>query len=57
MALACLEARDEMPALEREIEEAIEEGVLIHNSWGAKTIPEPRRYRLWRRVQTLCLGV
>jgi heterodisulfide reductase subunit A2 len=34
--LACLEARHEMPALEREIEEAIEEGVIIHNSWGPK---------------------
>jgi heterodisulfide reductase subunit A len=34
--LVCLEKRDEMPALEREICEALEEGVVIHNSWGPK---------------------
>lgn len=34
--LACLESWKEMPAWEREIEEAIEEGVIIHNSWGPK---------------------
>ncbi len=30
----CLESREEMPALEEEIEEAIEEGIVINNSWG-----------------------
>jgi len=34
--LVCLEARNEMPAWEREIHEALEEGVTIHNSWGPK---------------------
>jgi len=34
--LVCLEARHEMPAWEHEIEEAVEEGVVIHNSWGPK---------------------
>ena len=34
--LVCLEARHEMPALEGEIEEALEEGVVIHNSWGPR---------------------
>ena len=34
----CLEARDEMPALEEEIEEALSEGILIENSWGPKRI-------------------
>ncbi|MBO8169809.1 MAG: FAD-dependent oxidoreductase [Thermoanaerobacteraceae bacterium] len=32
--LACLESRKEMPAHEWEIEEALEEGVKIHPSWG-----------------------
>lgn len=32
--LACLEARHEMPAHEWEIEEAVEEGVVLHPSWG-----------------------
>ena len=36
VSLVCLEARDEMPAWEREIEEALEEGIVIHNSWGPK---------------------
>jgi NADH-quinone oxidoreductase subunit F len=30
----CLEARDEMPAWEKEVEEALEEGIPIHPSWG-----------------------
>lgn len=34
----CLESRKEMPSLKEEIEEAIEEGVVLHNGWGPKTI-------------------
>ncbi len=34
----CLESRKEMPALEEEIDEAIEEGIGINNSWGPKRI-------------------
>ncbi len=37
--LACLESRDEMPAWEREIEEGLEEGLILHNSWGPKRFP------------------
>lgn len=36
--LACLEKRGEMPANAEEVEEMLEEGILIHNSWGPKTI-------------------
>lgn len=36
--LFCLEARDEMPAWKKEIEEALEEGVVINPSWGPKEI-------------------
>jgi len=36
--LFCLEARDEMPAWEKEIEEAIEEGIIINSSWGPKQL-------------------
>jgi len=32
--LYCLEADDEMPAWEKDIEEALEEGVIINPSWG-----------------------
>ena len=34
----CLESRNEMPALEEEIEETLEEGIDINNSWGPKAI-------------------
>jgi len=34
----CLENRQEMPALEEEIEEASSEGIIINNSWGPKRI-------------------
>jgi NADPH-dependent glutamate synthase beta subunit-like oxidoreductase len=34
----CLEARNEMPALDEEIEEALSEGIQINNSWGPKRI-------------------
>lgn len=30
----CLEARDNMPAHEEEVEEALEEGINVNNSWG-----------------------
>jgi hypothetical protein len=36
--LVCLESREEMPAHRWEVEEAEEEGVKIHNSWGPKRI-------------------
>jgi NADPH-dependent glutamate synthase beta subunit-like oxidoreductase/ferredoxin len=34
----CLENREQMPALQEEIDEAIEENIDIHNSWGPKRI-------------------
>ncbi|MFL0266958.1 FAD-dependent oxidoreductase [Candidatus Clostridium radicumherbarum] len=34
----CLESREEMPALDEEIEEAEAEGIEINNSWGPKRI-------------------
>lgn len=36
--LVSLEQRDEMPAHERECTDALEEGILFHNGWGAKGI-------------------
>lgn len=38
VAMYCLEARNEMPALNEEIEEALEEDIVINNSWGPKHI-------------------
>lgn len=34
----CLESRDEMPAWEKEVEEAVEEGIVINPSWGPRRI-------------------
>ncbi|MEW6456234.1 MAG: FAD-dependent oxidoreductase [Acidobacteriota bacterium] len=36
--IICLESREEMPAFQWEIEEAVEEGIKIENSWGPKKI-------------------
>ncbi len=38
--LICLEAKDEMPAHEYEVEEAISEGIILHPSLGPKQILE-----------------
>jgi len=43
--LACLECREEMPAYEWEVEEAIEEGVTFNPSWGPKRILGDGRVR------------
>ncbi|MFC1883703.1 NADH-ubiquinone oxidoreductase-F iron-sulfur binding region domain-containing protein [Thermodesulfobacteriota bacterium] len=36
--LFCLEPRDEMPAWEKEVAEAMEEGIFVNASWGPKRI-------------------
>jgi len=38
VGMYCLENRAQMPALEEEIEEALDEAIQIHNSWGPKRI-------------------
>jgi len=36
--VVCLEKREEMPAFPWEVQQAVEEGIDIHNSWGVKRI-------------------
>jgi formate dehydrogenase beta subunit len=36
--LVCLESREEMPAYEEEIRQAVEEGVILNCSWGVRRI-------------------
>jgi NADPH-dependent glutamate synthase beta subunit-like oxidoreductase len=36
--IACLEKREEMPAFPWEVEQVLEEGIPVHNSWGVKRI-------------------
>lgn len=43
--LACLECREEMPAYEWEVEEAIDEGVVLNLSWGPRKILGDGRVR------------
>jgi len=38
--LFCLEDRDHMPASKSEIEQALDEGVIIHNAWGPASIED-----------------
>ena len=38
VSMFCLESKEEMPALLEEIEESLEEGIEINNSWGPKRI-------------------
>ncbi|MCM0647828.1 FAD-dependent oxidoreductase [Clostridium swellfunianum] len=38
VSIFCLESREEMPALDEEIEETLAEGIAINNSWGPKRI-------------------
>jgi len=54
--LFCLEARDEMPAWEKEVEEAIEEGVIINSSWSPSII-ENKKGRVTGVGFVHCLNV
>lgn len=38
VSIVCLERRDEMPAFEKEIANAIEEGIVLHPNWGPRQI-------------------
>jgi len=38
VSMVCLEASDEMPAWKWEVDEAVEEGITINNSWGPKAV-------------------
>ncbi len=38
MICSVLKVREEMPALDEEIEEALSEDIVINNSWGPKRI-------------------
>ena len=38
--MVCLESREEMPAWEHEIKDALDEGIKINNSWGPKRFIE-----------------
>ncbi|MEJ2723460.1 MAG: FAD-dependent oxidoreductase [Deltaproteobacteria bacterium] len=40
VSLVCLEKREEMPAREREVNDALEEGILLGAGWGPKEIVE-----------------
>ncbi len=43
--MICLEKRREMPASPHEVDQALAEGVAIHNSWGPLAIKEDKKVR------------
>jgi formate dehydrogenase beta subunit len=44
--MVCLEKRDEMPAHHSELERALAEGVILHNSWGpSRVLSDARKVR------------
>lgn len=43
VGIVCLESREEMPAWEYEIKDALDEGIKINNSWGPKRFVEENR--------------
>jgi NADPH-dependent glutamate synthase beta subunit-like oxidoreductase len=53
----CLESREEMPASADEIEEALEDGVEINNSWGPKEILKDENGKVKAIVFKKCLSV
>ncbi|MHC1582949.1 MAG: FAD-dependent oxidoreductase [Candidatus Syntropharchaeia archaeon] len=53
--IVCLESREEMPSYEWKISDALEEGIVIHNSWGVKEIFGDRRVERIRFVR--CVSV
>jgi NADH-quinone oxidoreductase subunit F len=54
--LVCLETRDEMPAWEAEIREAIDEGIILHNSWGpARFIGKRGRFQAVQFKRCTCV--
>ncbi|MFA6572177.1 MAG: FAD-dependent oxidoreductase, partial [Bacteroidota bacterium] len=44
--MICLEQRDEMPAYKQEIDEALEEGIIINNSWGINNVTDNGHIKL-----------
>ncbi|MBI4803418.1 MAG: FAD-dependent oxidoreductase [Elusimicrobia bacterium] len=56
VTLACLESEPEMPAFEKEITHAREEGVKIMNSWGPKAI-ESQQAAVKGVILKKCAGV
>ncbi|MBT6498778.1 MAG: FAD-dependent oxidoreductase [Deltaproteobacteria bacterium] len=51
VSLVCLENREEMPASPHEVEMALEEGIVIHNSWGPLSISEKGEFKCKSCVQ------
>jgi NADPH-dependent glutamate synthase beta subunit-like oxidoreductase/NAD-dependent dihydropyrimidine dehydrogenase PreA subunit len=57
VSMYCLESREEMPASEDEIEEALEDGASINCGWGPKEIVKDANGRVKAIVFKKCLSV
>lgn len=57
VSMFCLESREEMPASDDEVEEALEDGATINNGWGPKEILKDENGRVKAIVFKKCLSV
>jgi NADPH-dependent glutamate synthase beta subunit-like oxidoreductase len=55
--MVCLEKCDEMPAFSWEIEQAAEEGIVTHNSWGVKRILVDENQKVTGIELVCCISV
>ncbi|MBE6719555.1 MAG: FAD-dependent oxidoreductase [Ruminococcaceae bacterium] len=57
VSMYCLESRDEMPASDDEVEEALEDGATINNGWGPKEIVKDENGKVKAIVFKKCVSV
>jgi NADPH-dependent glutamate synthase beta subunit-like oxidoreductase len=53
----CLESREEMPASDDEVEEALEDGVSVNCGWGPKEILKDEKGKVKAIVFKKCISV
>ena len=57
VGMYCLESREEMPASDDEVEEALEDGATINNGWGPKEIVKDENGKVKAIVFKKCVSV
>ena len=57
VGMYCLESREEMPASDDEVEEALEDGATVNNGWGPKEIVKDENGKVKAIVFKKCVSV
>ena len=57
VGMYCLESREEMPASDDEVEEALEDGATVNNGWGPKEIVKDDKGKVKAIVFKKCVSV